>query len=103
MEPEPRRRPPLAWGDELVAPDLGQLTALGQEALLLSIAISLPVVGAAALAGLVVAVLQAATQVQDITIAHLPRLVVVAVTLVIAGPWMGSQLGSFATRVLAGG
>ena len=82
---------------------LSELVALAQEALLLSVAVSLPVVGVAALVGLVVAVLQAATQVQDITLAHLPRLVLVAVALAIAGPWMGAQIAAFAARVFAGG
>jgi type III secretion HrpO family protein len=84
-------------------PTVTHLAATAQEALLLSIAVSLPVVGVAAIAGLLVAVFQAATQVQDITLAHLPRLVVVAVALAIAGPWMGSQIASFAARVLSGG
>jgi len=82
---------------------LSELVALAQEALLLSVAVSLPVVGVAALVGLLVAVLQAATQVQDITLAHLPRLVLVAVALAIAGPWMGAQIAAFAARVFAGG
>ena len=82
---------------------VSQLVALAQEALLLSVAVSLPAVAVAALVGLVVAVLQAATQVQDVTLAHLPRLVVVALALAIAGPWMGAQIAAFAARVFAGG
>jgi type III secretion HrpO family protein len=73
-----------------------------QEALLLSVAVSLPVVALAALVGLVVAVLQAATQIQDITIAHLPRFLAVAVALAVLGPWMGHQIAAFAARVFAG-
>lgn len=84
-------------------PSLDHLTALAQEALLLAVGVSLPVVGIAALAGLLVAVFQATTQVQDITLAHLPRLVVVALALAFAGPWMGHQVASFAARVLSGG
>jgi type III secretion HrpO family protein len=84
-------------------PNVAQLTATAQEALLLSVAVSLPVVGIAALAGLLVAVFQAATQVQDFTLAHLPRLVVVAIALAILGPWMGSQIAAFAARVFSGG
>jgi type III secretion HrpO family protein len=84
-------------------PNVSQLVADAQEALLLSIAVSMPVVAIAALAGLLVAVFQAATQVQDFTLAHLPRLVVVAITLAIAGPWMGSQIAAFAARVFSGG
>lgn len=84
-------------------PNVSHLVATAQEALLLSIAVSLPVVGVAAIAGLLVAVFQAATQVQDFTLAHLPRLVVVAIALAIAGPWMGAQIAAFAARVFAGG
>jgi type III secretion HrpO family protein len=81
---------------------LSELVALSQQALLLSIAVSLPVVGAAALIGLVVSVLQAATQVQDHTIAHLPRLLAVAAVLVAVGSWMGAQIAEFAARAMGG-
>ncbi len=82
---------------------VSELVARAQEALLLSIAVSLPAVGVAAIAGLLIAVIQAATQVSDITIAHLPRLVAVAITLAVAGPWMGREIAGFAARVFAGG
>jgi flagellar biosynthetic protein FliQ len=48
-------------------------------------------------------VLQAATQLHDPTISHLPRLLAVAATLAVAGPWMGSQIVAFAVRMLSGG
>jgi len=83
-------------------PALGDLTSLGQQALLLSVAVALPVVGAAALIGLVVSVLQAATQIQDHTLGHLPRLVVVVAVLVAAAPWIGSQIAEFALRAFGG-
>ncbi|HKQ69824.1 MAG TPA: flagellar biosynthetic protein FliQ [Polyangiaceae bacterium] len=79
-----------------------ELAAYAQEALLLSVAIALPVVAVAAIVGLVVAVLQAATQIQDVTIAHLPRFLAVALTLALLGPWMGRQIAAFAARVFAG-
>ena len=82
-------------------PSLEALTRLGQEALILSLLVSLPVVGVAALVGLFVAVLQAATQVQDVTLSHLPRLVVVAVLLAVLGPWMGAQIAAFASGVFS--
>ncbi|MCC6216909.1 MAG: type III secretion system export apparatus subunit SctS [Polyangiaceae bacterium] len=76
---------------------------MAQEALLLAVAVSLPVVGVAAVVGLAVAVLQAATQIQDSTLAHLPRLVVVAIALAIAGPWMGREIALLAERAFVGG
>ena len=82
---------------------VAELALRAQEALLLAIAVSLPVVGIAALVGLLVAVVQAATQVQDITLAHLPRLLAVAVALAALGPWMGRQIAAFAAQVFAAG
>ena len=83
-------------------PSLGDLTTLSQQALLLSVAVALPVVGAAALIGLIVSVLQAATQIQDHTLGHLPRLLVVVAVLVATGPWIGSQIAEFAVRAFGG-
>ena len=80
-------------------PSLSALTELGENAVLLSLAVSLPVVGVAALVGAGVSALQAATQLQDSTLAHLPRLLVVALALVVLGPWMGAQIASFALEV----
>lgn len=72
-----------------------------QNALLLSVAVAFPVLAVAAIVGLVVAAFQAASQIQDPTIAHLPRLLAVIAALVVLGPWMGSQIGVFAERMLA--
>jgi flagellar biosynthesis protein FliQ len=82
---------------------IAHLVASAQEALLLTVAVSLPVVAVGAVVGLVVAILQAATQVHDLTVAHLPRLVAVGAALAIAGPWMGTQIAAFAVRMFSGG
>jgi flagellar biosynthetic protein FliQ len=79
------------------------LVRLAQEALLLSVAVSIPVLAAVALASLVVSVLQAATQVTDSTLSHLPRLLVATLVLVAAGPWMGAQIVAFAARAFSSG
>ena len=71
-----------------------------QSALMLSLAVVLPVVGVAALVGMIVAAFQAASQIQDPTLAHLPRLLAVVAALVVLGPWMGAQIGAFAERML---
>lgn len=63
------------------------------------IAVSLPVLGVAAVVGLVVAAFQAASQVQDPTISHLPRLLAVVAALAILGPWMGHEVAAFAHQV----
>ena len=69
-----------------------------QQALLLVLGVSLPVLGVAALVGLTVAALQAASQIQDPTLAHLPRLLAVIAALALLGPWMGHQVAAFAAH-----
>ena len=83
--------------------DVPTLVGSAQQALMLSLAVAMPALGVAAAVGLVVAVLQAATQVQDPTISHLPRLLGVAAALAVFGPWMGRQLVAFAMRMFSGG
>jgi type III secretion HrpO family protein len=72
-----------------------------QQALLLVVAVSLPVLAVAAIIGLVTAALQAATQIQDPTLAHLPRLVAVVAAIALLGPWMGHEVAVFAEQVFA--
>jgi flagellar biosynthesis protein FliQ len=94
MRPTPRT---LMAAEAIPVPTLLEQA---QNALILSLAIALPVLAVAALVGLIVAAFQAASQIQDPTIAHLPRLLAVVVALVLLGPWMGSQIGAFAERML---
>lgn len=77
------------------------LVHAAQEALLLVVAVSLPVLAVAAVVGFVVAAFQAASQIQDPTIAHLPRLVAVIAALAILGPWMGHEVSAFAAKMFA--
>jgi type III secretion HrpO family protein len=59
-----------------------------------------PAVLVATVIGLAVAVIQAATQLQDQTISQSLKLGAVLLTLAIAGPWMGSQIYRFADELL---
>ena len=76
--------------------------ALAREALLLATAMSLPIVAAAALVGIIVGAIQSATSLQDAAIAHLPRLLAVVLATALAAPWMARTLGAFATRAFGG-
>jgi type III secretion HrpO family protein len=72
-----------------------------QQALLLVVAVSVPVLAVAAVVGLFTAALQAATQIQDPTLAHLPRLVAVVAAIALLGPWMGHEVAVFAQQMFA--
>ena len=71
-----------------------------KEGLLLAILVSAPPLLASLLVGFVVGVVQAATQIQDQTLAFVPKLVVVALTLLALGPVLGTQLVRFTQALL---
>ena len=77
---------------------LAELISLAQQALLLSLVVSLPVLAVAAAVGLIGAIFQAATQVQDSALGHFPKFVAVTLALALLGPWMGRQILSFSLR-----
>ena len=73
------------------------LLALGREALLVALAVSGPPLAAALAVGVAVGVLQAATQVQEPSVAVLPRIAAVLGALFLAGPWIAARLVRFAS------
>jgi flagellar biosynthetic protein FliQ len=78
-----------------------QVMALGQQALEVALAVSAPLLGAALVTGLVVSILQAATQVNEMTLSFIPKLVAVAAVAVLSGPWMLAQLVDYMQRLYA--
>ncbi|SFK04479.1 flagellar biosynthesis protein FliQ [Methylocapsa palsarum] len=58
-----------------------------------------PAVGAAMVAGLVVALLQALTQVQEMTLTFVPKIIVIFIVLAIGAPFIDGQIYSFTERV----
>ena len=61
-----------------------------------------PVLGLTMLVGLLISVLQVVTQVQEMSLTFVPKLVVAAVTLVVFGPWMLRTLSAFSVRLWTG-
>ena len=61
---------------------------IGQRALEITILLAAPLLLAALIIGLLVGVFQAATQINEMTLSFIPKLMGMAGTLVVAGPWM---------------
>ena len=70
---------------------------LAMNAMLLGFELALPFLAASLIVGLAVSILQAATQIQEITLTFVPKIVVTGITLVIAGPWMLDRITSYTT------
>ncbi len=74
----------------------------GRQGLETMLAVSAPVLLVALAVGLLVSVVQALTQINEATLSFLPKLVAIAVTLTLAGPWMLAMLVDYLQRVLGG-
>ena len=75
------------------------LVAIAREALLLMVLASLPPIAASLLVGFLSSLFQATTQIQEATLSVVPKLCAAVLSLVIAGPWIASQLSRFTTQV----
>ena len=55
-----------------------------------------PVLVAALVVGVLISILQVATQLQEMTLSYIPKLAITALVLIAAGPWMIRQITAFA-------
>ena len=71
-----------------------------KQAIVLTIYLSMPMLGLGLLAGLVVSVFQAVTQIQEMTLTFVPKIIAVFLGLLFAAPWMLEEITSFTRRVI---
>jgi flagellar biosynthesis protein FliQ len=72
---------------------------IGQRALEMTLMLAAPMLLVALLIGILIGIFQAATQINEMTLSFIPKLLGIAATLVLAGPWMLKQLVGY-TRML---
>ncbi|MGB8692217.1 MAG: flagellar biosynthesis protein FliQ [Steroidobacteraceae bacterium] len=72
---------------------------IGRQALEMTMLLAAPLLLVALAIGLLVGIFQAATQINEMTLSFIPKLVGMAVALLVAGPWMLRELVSY-TRTL---
>jgi flagellar biosynthetic protein FliQ len=76
--------------------------ALVREALMLTLLVSAPILGAGLIVGLVISLLQAVTQVQEQTLAFVPKIVAMVLVAILLLGWIGGQISVFAERMFGG-
>jgi flagellar biosynthetic protein FliQ len=72
-----------------------QVVSLVVDAMAVALKIALPVLLVALVVGLAVSIFQAVTQIQEQTLTFIPKVVAMAVVVVVAGPWMLGQIVSY--------
>lgn len=76
------------------------VVAFSKEAILLTIYLSMPMLGLGLAAGLIISVFQAVTQIQEMTLTFVPKIIAVFLGLLFAAPWMLEKVTSFTANIL---
>ena len=74
--------------------------SLGKSAIETMLMVSLPVLGFSMVVGLIISVFQSVTQIQEMTITFVPKIVVTFLALLVFGSWMLSKLTGFMHHVI---
>jgi flagellar biosynthetic protein FliQ len=75
---------------------------LVRQALEITILVSAPLLLTALVTGLLVSVFQAATQINEMTLSFIPKLLAIFLALVLAGPWMVNLMVDFTRQLISG-
>lgn len=78
----------------------GDVLKLAQEAIRTILLVSAPMLIFSLVVGLIVSVIQAVTQIQEATLAFVPKIVAVLLSLIIFGPWILRLITQFTTELL---
>ncbi|MBK7090858.1 MAG: flagellar biosynthesis protein FliQ [bacterium] len=73
--------------------------ALGKEAIMLTLMVSAPMLILGLIVGLAIAIFQAVTQIHEMTLTFVPKIVAVGLALLICFPWIINMLVGFTTRL----
>lgn len=77
------------------------VTTIGQQALWVTMLIAAPLLLSALAVGLLVGMFQAATQINEMTMSFIPKLLVLVAALVISGPWMLGVMVNYTQQLMA--
>jgi len=74
--------------------------AFAKQAITLTILLSMPMLGLGLIAGLAISIFQAVTQIQEMTLTFVPKILAVFIGLLFAAPWMMEKLMAFTTNII---
>jgi flagellar biosynthetic protein FliQ len=81
--------------------DSGTIIRIAEQGIYTVLMVSGPLILLALVVGLIISIFQATTQIQEQTLAFVPKIVAVLLGLVIFGPWMLSHMLSYATEIFS--
>ena len=81
-----------------MSPDV--VISLGQKALEMALILSAPVLLITFLGGLVISILQSATQIQEMTLSYIPKIIAAYITVLVLGAWMLNKLIDYTKELI---
>lgn len=75
---------------------------IGRQAMETTLLVSAPVLGIGLIVGVVVSLFQAVTQIQEVTLAFIPKILAVMITMLLFFPWMLNIMMTFTNHVFMG-
>jgi flagellar biosynthetic protein FliQ len=73
---------------------------IGQRALEMTVMLAAPLLLVALAVGLLIGILQAATQINEMTLSFIPKLLALGATLLLIGPWMLREMISYTQQLI---
>ena len=76
------------------------IMTIGSRALEMALLLAAPLLLAALITGVIIGAFQAATSINEMTLSFIPKLIAIALTLAIAGPWMLKTLVGYTRELI---
>lgn len=76
------------------------VVTLGQGALELTLLVAAPMLLSALVVGLIVSIFQAATQINEMTLSFIPKLIAIFAAILISGPWLIMMMTDYMRRLI---
>jgi len=81
--------------------NMDQVLFLGRDAMLITFMVSAPMLLSGMVVGLAISILQSVTQIQEITLSFVPKIMIVMTAFALFMPWMVDTLKSFVVPLFA--
>ena len=75
------------------------VVGFARQAIDMTLSIALPMLGVGMVVGVFVSVIQAATQIQEMTLSMVPKLIAIFITLLVAFPWIMDKMMAYTTNL----
>jgi len=82
--------------------DTDVVVSLATQAMSLALKLSLPLLLVGLVVGVVISIIQAVTQIQEQTLAFIPKVIALAAVLMLLGPWMLNQMLTYTADLWGG-